>query len=173
MTVKRRNLYLFLALACFLGIIVIFIFDGYLGVYDSLVMDNGQFPQKVEADQWQRQEKFGYFVSTSVDRGGRIEFTYTVENHRFTAYTAGVQASLWYNQDKLADLKAGQVAAGAFGQGELKWTLDVREFVPADFPPEQGYNMNVDIKRGDIVRKVVVYISPLPVPPKPLIAPSR
>ena len=51
MTVKHKNIFLFLALACFVGIILIFVFDGYIGVYDRLVMDNHLYLQTVEYDQ--------------------------------------------------------------------------------------------------------------------------
>ena len=36
MAAERRNLFLYLTLACFLGIIAIFIFDGYVGIYDTI-----------------------------------------------------------------------------------------------------------------------------------------
>ena len=73
MAVKHKNLYLFLTLACFLGIVLIFVFDGYMGVYDSLVMNNGQFPQTITSDQWDQQEKFGYLAQGVVDRVRRID----------------------------------------------------------------------------------------------------
>ena len=101
---KHKTLYLLLTLACFLGIILIFVFDGYMGLYDSLVMDNGQFPQTVDTEQWQQQQKFGFNPSVSVDRGSSVDFTYTVENHRFSAYSADVHVSLFFGVDKIADL---------------------------------------------------------------------
>ena len=82
MAVKHKTLYLYLALACFLGIILIFIFDGYMGVYDSLTITSGERPQKIEADQWARQEKYG--SSASVERGGKVNFTYEVDNRTFS-----------------------------------------------------------------------------------------
>lgn len=170
MAVKHKNLYLYLALVCFVGIILIFIFDGYMGVYDSLVMDNGQVPQKVEADQWS-QERYGYLASTGVERGGRVNFTYKVENHRFTEYSETVAVSLWYNQEKVADFLTESISADAFGSSELNWSLDTGELVPADFPAEQSYNVNVVILRGDIERRVMVNIYPSPFAPKPVIPP--
>lgn len=169
MAVKHKTLYLFLALACFLGIILIFVFDGYMGVYDSIVMDNGQFQQKVEADRWDS-EKFGYLASTSVERGGGIEFTYTVENHRFSTYTANVGVSLWYGQEKLLDLANAEISAGAFSSGELTWTLETADLVPEDYPEDQGYFLDMIIIRGGIERRINININPSAFPkPVPVI----
>ena len=171
MAVRHKTLYLFLALACFVGIILIFVFDGYIGVYDTLTMDTGQFQQKIEADQWQT-ERFGYLASVGVERGGVIEFNYTVENHRFSAYEADVSVSLWFGQEKLSDLTSGQVTAGAFTNGEVTWTLDTAGLVPEDYPEDQSYNINMIINRDNVERKITIFISPSAFP-KPVPVPSR
>jgi hypothetical protein len=174
MAVKHKNLYLYLTLACFLGIILIFIFDGYMGVYDSLVMDNGQYPQTVEADQWSQPERYGYLTSTGVERGGRIDFTYTVENHRFSTYTDAVEVTLFYGQDKLADMVKEQIVARSFNKSELKWSLDSVKFVPSDYPAEQSYNLTMFIKRGGTERKILINITPSPYGIKPPVpSPTR
>jgi hypothetical protein len=167
---KHKIIFLFLALACFLGIILIFIFDGYMGVYDGLRIDNGQYVQTVDVQQWQQQQKFGFYPSVSADRGRSVSFTYTVENHRFSAYAADVRVSLWYGVDKVADLPSGQVSAAAFGSGEFALVLDAGQYVPADFPADQNYNLTLVIDREDIERKVMVYINPGSiVVPKPVV----
>jgi hypothetical protein len=175
MVAKHKNIYLFLALACFLGIILIFIFDGYMGVYDSLRIDNGQYVQTVDARQWQQQEDFGFYPSVSVDRGRSVDFTYTVENHRFSDYNAEVKVSLWNGVDKLADLSSGPLGAAPFGSGELVLVLDPGQYVPADYPVEQSYNLTMVIDRENIERKVMVYINPGPavIPKAPVVVPSR
>jgi hypothetical protein len=164
---RHKTIYLLLAIACFLGIVLIFIFDGYMGVYDSLVMDNGQFQQNIGADQWQQQERFGYNPSVSVDRGSNVNFTYTVENHRFSSYAADVSVSLYFGTDKIADLAEGRVTAAAFSNGRFTWTLDSNDFIPAGNPPEQSYNMVMVIDRENVERKVTVYIYPGSAIPKP------
>jgi hypothetical protein len=178
MTAKHNSLYLFLALACFVGIILIFVFDGYMGVYDTLAMDNGQFQQTVEGDQWARQEKYGGFVSVPVERGGRIDFTYTVENHRFTEYSADIKITLWQNKAQIGDIgfiPDEPLIIPAFNKKELTWSITPDYIIPADYPAEQSYNVNMEIKRGDIVRQVNVNIYasqtaaktiPLPAPPR-------
>ncbi len=167
---RKNYLYLGLALACFLGIILIFVFDGYVGVYDSLVMDNGVFEQRVEGDQWDT-EMFGYLASVSTD-GSDIEFTYTVANHRFSAYEAPVAVTLWYDQDKIADLATATISTGAFASAELTWSIAAAEILPEGFPKDERYNTVMVITRGEIERRVRVYIEPslikeIIIPPPP------
>src|SRR4030067_86051 len=106
MAVKRNNIFLYLALACFLGIILVFIFDGYMGVYDSLTINAGEFPQKIEADQWTQQDRYGYLPSSNIARSSRLPLTYDVDNRQFSSYTAQVEASVWHSQEKVIDLTA-------------------------------------------------------------------
>ena len=171
MAVKHKNLFLYLTLACFLGLILIFIFDGYMGIYDTLLIKSGEFPQKIEADQWARQEKYG--SSASVERGGKIDFTYEVDNRQFSSYTADIEVSVWHSQEKVRDLISQEMSIDSFDKGQLEWVVDTAELIPADIPPEQVYQFTVVIRRGEIERKVITHINPTPYPPKPIIAPPR
>jgi hypothetical protein len=176
MAVKHKNLYLYLTLACFMGIILIFIFDGYMGLYDTLIMDNGQYQQKVEADQWSQPERYGYLASAGVERGGIIDFTYTVENHRFSEYTADVSITLWHNKAKIGDIgfiPDKPTIIPAFDKAELKWSLDTSNIFPEDYPAEQGYNLNMVIRRGEIERKINININPSPYPVKTPLTPPQ
>jgi hypothetical protein len=148
MAAKHKNIYLFLTLACFLGIVLIFLFDGYMGVYDSLRIDNGQYVQTITTEQWEDQERYGFYPSVSADRDRSVEFTYVVENHRFSAYTAA-----------------------AFGKAEFTLVLDPGRYLPPDFPAEQSYNMTVVVSRDGVERRVMVYVNPGI--PKPIIPPVR
>ena len=174
MAVKHNNLYLFLALACFVGIILIFVFDGYIGVYDKLVMDNGQFKQTVEGDQWAREEKYGGTVSISVDRNSQVDFTYTIENHCFSVYTDSLEVTLWYNKIKTKDLISQEFSISPFDKQEFKWTVIPSEILPAGATAGQNYVFDVKIKRNGIERDVNVgifiapdgvKITPIPAPP--------
>lgn len=172
MAIKHKNLFLYLALACFLGIILIFIFDGYMGVYDTIIVKTGEFPQTIEADQWQQHERYGYWPSVYVERGNSIDFNYRVDNHQFSAYTAGVNVSLWRSQEKLADLLTETLSAGSFQSGQLEWSLDTSEIVPATFPSEQSYDFTVVIKRGQIERRIIINVNPAAYPAKIMVPPS-
>ena len=166
MAVKHRNPFLYLALTCFVGIILIFIFDGYMGVYDSVSVTAGEFPQNIEADQWQQHERYGYWPSVYVERGHSIDFDYKVDNHQFSIYTAGVDVSLWRSQEKLADLITETLSVDAFDSGHLEWSLDTSKIVPENFSLEQSYDCTVVIKRGEIERRIIININPSPYPIK-------
>jgi hypothetical protein len=157
--VKHKTLYLFLTLACFVGIILVFVFDGYMGVYDTLVMDNGQFPQTVEADQWDM-ERYGGLASTNMERGGRVVFTYKVANHRFSAYKSDVRISLYYQQEKVKDIFSGAIEAEAFEDGVIDWTVDAADIIPAEYPAEQAYNAYLLLNRGDVEHRINIYVNP-------------
>ena len=170
MATKRRNLFLYLTLACFLGLIAIFIVDGYLGVYDTLEITAGERPQTIEPDFWLQQ---GRVWSTGVNRDEKAFFRYEVDNRQFSSYTADVEVSVWHSQEKVRDLISREISIAAFDKGQMQWVLDTAEIRPSDIPPEQVYEFSVIIRRGEIERKIIVYINPLPYPAKPAPVPPR
>ncbi len=174
MATKRRNLFLYLTLACFFGLIAIFIVDGYMGIYDTLYITTGEREQRIDADAWLRQDKF---FSTGVTRGGKTFFRYEVANRRFLSYTADIEVSVWRSQEKLRDLTAQQIVIAAFAEEEVEWVVDTAELLPSDIPPEQSYEYTVIIRRGQIERRIILRINPLPYPapfpPKPVPVPPR
>jgi hypothetical protein len=171
MTVKHRNLYLYLTLVCFLGIIVIFIIDGYMGIHDTLSITAREYPQKIEADQWSQQARNGYIPTVNVEWGGKAAFRYEVDNHQFSSYTADITVSVWHSQAKVADLVAQPMSVASFERGQLEWVVDTAELLPKSALPAQGYQYTVIIKRGEIERKVIVDISPTPYTPTVVPAP--
>ena len=161
MTTKRKNLFLYLTLACFLGLIAIFIVDGYLGIYDTIYIIAGEREEKVEPDFWLQQD--GSW-SIGVNQDEKAFFNYEVDNRQFSNYSAEIEVSVWRSQEKVCDLLSQQLTVGAFDKGQLEWVVDTTELLPSDIPPEQGYQYTVIIKRGEVERKVIMYInSPSPV----------
>ena len=164
MAAKRKNLYLYLALACFVGIIAIFIVDGYMGVYDTVYVTAGEWEQVIEPDRWPR-----YTPSTSVNDGGKVFFRYEVDNRRFAAYSADIEAAVWSGPIKQRDLISRQVSIAAFDRVELEWVVDTSELRPSNIPSGQGYEFSVIIERGEIERRVIVNVNPngvlIPAPP--------
>jgi hypothetical protein len=173
MKAKHRNLYLYLALACFVGIILIFVFDGYMGVYDSLEIVSGEFPQTIEPDRWPEDERYPSYVTVNVQQGGSIAFTYEVQNRTFSAYSADLEVTVWHEQQQLAVLLSQPVQVSSFDESRLDWTLDSAEFTPAALPEDQRYDLSVRIKRGDIERNIIVYIRGynLELPPPDVVVP--
>jgi len=170
MAAKRRNLFLYLTLACFLSLIAIFTFDGYMGIYDTLYITTGEQEQKIEADHWLRQDMFW---STGVNRGKTAFFRYEVDNRQFSGYAASIDVSMWHNQEKVRDLISQPISLAAFDKGQLEWVLDTSELLPADAPAEQGFQYTILIKRGEIERKIIAHINPNYPSKLPLPIPAR
>ena len=170
MSKKHRNIYLYLTLACFIGIILVFVFDGYLGLYDSLTVTGTDYPQEITPEQWSQQDRFGG-GPVFIEANGEMSFSYKVDNRRFLPYRADVDVSLWYNQSKLADLASETISLGAFGGGQVDWMLDVAGYVPENLPANTTLSFTILITRGEIERSVIFYYnSALPnipvIPPK-------
>ncbi len=168
MATKRRNLFLYLTLACFLGLIAIFIVDGYLGVYDTIYITAGEYEEEIEPDVWAQQDQFW---SPGVNQDEKIFFRYEVDNRQFSGYTADIEVSVWRSQSKISDLVSQRILIGAFDKEQLEWEIDTTELLPVNIPPEQGYDFSVIIKRGEIERRIIVNVNPLAYPSKPV--PSR
>ena len=168
MTAKRRNLYLYLTLICFFGIIAIFIADGYMGVYDTVYITTGELERKIEADTWQRDDPHW---STSVTQDEKVFIRYEIDNRQFSTYETEIQVSIWRMQEKVSDVLAQQITIEAFGKAEVEWTIDSAEFVPPDAQPEQRFDYTLIIKQGEIERNIILYINPAPYPIKAVPAP--
>ena len=163
MTAKRRNLFLYLTLVCFLGIVAIFIADGYMGVYDTLYITGGEWEEKVEADRWTQTDRYW---SAGVSWGAGIGFEYEVDNRLFRNYSAEVSVSIWQSQRKVTDLLAQTIELAPFKKGRLEWLVDTKELEPEGLLEGQGAQYTVIIKRGEIERKIIVNINPSFYPPK-------
>ncbi|MBC8275332.1 MAG: hypothetical protein H8E40_10240, partial [Chloroflexi bacterium] len=86
---------------------------------------------------------------------------------------ADIEVSVWHSQEKVSDLVSQPMLVAAFDKGQVEWVLDTAELLPGDVSPEQSYEYTVIIKRGEIERKIIVYINPLAYPPKPAPIPPR
>ncbi len=161
----RKKLFLYLTLACFFGLIAIFIVDGYLGIYDTTYITAGEREEKIEPDFWLRQSliksagvKSAYQVSANWEE--KIFFRYEIDNRQVSSYTTDVEVAVWHSQEKVYDLVSQHIQIGAFDKEQLEWVLDTAEFLPSDVPPEQSYEFTVIIKRGQVERNIIVYINP-------------
>lgn len=171
MATKRRNIFLYLAIVCFVGIIAIFIFDGYLGIYDTLKVTAGEREETIEPDFWVRE---GWVWSVGVNWEEKVIFSYEVDNRWFSSYSADVEVSVWRSQEKVRDLLSQPLEVAAFGEEKIDWVLDTGELKPAEVTPEQRYEYTVTIKRGEVERRIIVRIEPYPYPGKvPVPAPPR
>jgi len=163
---KRKNLYLYLTLLCFIGLIVIFIVDGYLGVYDTLYVPMGEREQKVEADQWVQSPQYGM---AEIGWGDKALFRYEVDNRQFSTYKADIEVSVWHSHQKMRDLLSQPMSIAPFKKGQFEWSIDTTELLPTGVSVEgRPVEYTVIIKRGEIERKVIFSIyGYAKVPPPP------
>ena len=165
----QKKLFLYLTLACFFGLIAIFIVDGYLGVYDTIYITAGEREEKVEPDFWLRQD--GSW-SIGINWDEKIFFDYEVDNRQFSSYSADIEVAVWHSQEKVLDLISQPISIGAFDKRQLEWVVDTAEFLPSGVPPEQSYQFTVIIKRGQVERNIIVYINQRTYPSEAKVVPA-
>ena len=152
---KPKNIFLILAVACFIGIILIFFFDGYMGLYDTLTMTSGEQTQSIAPEQWVNFEKNNFPPQLYVNNTGIVSFSYKIDNRRFSSYQADVSISLWQNQQEIKDVLSQSINVKAFGQETLAWEIDPQAILPPN-PVDGTYTL--EINRGDIQRDIVFYV---------------
>ena len=168
---RPRSLYLYLTLICFLGLIAIFIADGYMGTYDTIYLTTGEREQTIEADTWLRQD---WLWSTGVGRDEKAIFRYEIDNRRFSSYTTNIEVSAWRMQEKIQAITSQPITVGSFDKEQVVWVLDSADILPADIPPERNYEYTVIIKNGEVERRIIISINPVPyVPTAPIPVPAR
>ncbi len=164
MATRPRSLFLYLTLVCFFGLITIFVADGYMGVYDTIYATTGEREQKIESDVWLRQDSYW---SPGINRDEKAFFRYEVANRQFSTYTNDVEVSVWRMQEKVLDVLSQPLTVNPFAEEQVEWTVDSAEILPADTPPEQRYEYTVLIKMGEIERRLIMNINPVPYEIKP------
>ncbi len=173
MATKRRNLFLYLALACFVGIIAIFIVDGYMGIYDTVYIVAGEREQTIKADFWLRRYRASppaYHISVEWEE--KVFFCYEVDNRQFSTYSTPIQASVWKENEKLLDLFSEDESIKPFDKVRVEWTLDSEQLQSRGF--SQG-EYTVKIERKRVERKIRIGyhypptrpVYPQKVPPPP------
>jgi hypothetical protein len=153
---QHKNLYLGLTIAFFLAIIAIFIFDGYMGLYDTVTMTTQEREETIEPDYWLRDY---YPPSTWAEEGLDINFHYELDNRRFSTYSADIEVAIWFGEEKQDVLVSQAVAVGGFDKEELSWTVDTGALRPADIPETKDYEFSVIIKRDGVERRIRVHVS--------------
>ena len=175
MATERRILFLYLTLACFFGLIAIFIVDGYMGIYDTVYVTAGEYEQEISPDYWQGQRHgFAYPFHIGAKWGEPVHFRYEIDNRRFSTYSTAVEVTVWKSNEKVIDLFSQDISVAAFDKVTMDWTLPAQELAKAGL--EIG-EYTVKIKRGEVELErgiVLGFRSPEePVYPKPVPAPPR
>jgi len=172
-TTQRKNLYLFLTIAFFLAIIAIFVFDGYMGVYDTVSMTTQEREEVIEPDYWSRD----YPQSTWTTEGQDIYFRYELDNRWLSSYAADIEISVWSAnmevspwraQERVLDLVSEPIVVTPFGKSQVEGVLDTGKLELGQIPPDQdeySVKYSVIIKHGEIERKVLLLFVTKPRPP--------
>lgn len=148
MATKRKRLFLSLAIACFAGIVAIFVFDGYIGIYDTVYVTTGEFTQEIGPDFWQGQRiSNSYPYQMGVKWGDSVQFRYEIENRNFSDYVATVEASVWKSNEKVIDLFQKDVSIPNFDKTAMDWTLSVQDLEKAGLGAGE---YTIKIKRGEV-----------------------
>ena len=170
-----RNLYLYLALLCFAGILVIFVIDGYLGIYDKLSFTIQEREQVIEPDQWQQRwvQESGY--SAGIRWGEPVQFKYQIDNRTFSTDSAAVSVTVWKGGEQLKQLLQENVIIPSFDQVTLNWTITDKDLGEAGLKTGEYGEYTIRITFGDIERKIILsyypetprYPEKTPIPPVP------
>jgi hypothetical protein len=155
MASKQKNLYLYLVAACFIGIILIFVFDGYMGLYDTLSVTAGEQIQTVYPEQWSDSDKHNYPVELWPFNSDNFTFSYVIDNRHFSSYQADINVSVWKNQVKVADILTTTVNAGAFQKETVAWIIN--PWTTLDGTVNTDNQFTLEINHGGIIRSVIIH----------------
>ena len=167
---SKSNLYLYLALVCFVGILVIFVADGYLGIYDTLYITVQESEQVIEPDYWQQPwgKESGYSIGTKM--GEPAYFRYKIDNRTLSTYLSDVKVSVWKGGEEIIQLLDEDVEVAPFENVTLDWTLRSEELEKGGFVVGEYGEYTVRISLGEIERKIILsfyrYYPEVPVPPE-------
>jgi len=170
-----RNLYLYLALLCFAGILVIFVIDGYLGIYDKLSFTIQEREQVIEPDQWQQRwvKESGY--SAGIRWGEPVQFQYRIDNRTFSAHSSTVDVTVWRGGEQLKQLLKENVTVPSFDQVTLNWMITDKDYGELGLKTGEYGEYTIRIMFGDLERKIILsyypetpgYPEKTPIPPVP------
>ena len=154
MTKGKRNLYLYLAIACFVGIIAIFVIDGYLGIYDTFYITANEHEQEISPDYWLHSKRgYSYPYHVGAEWGKTVRFRYEIDNRRFSSYSTPIKVSIWKENEKILDLFSEDKLIKPFDKVMVEWTLDSEQLQSQGFSAGE---YTVKIEREGVERMIIV-----------------
>lgn len=153
---KATNLYLYLALTCFAGILAIFIIDGYFGIYDTFLISAHEYEQKIEPDYWQQPwaKEQGYRLATSW--GEPSYFKYRIENRTFSVYEAKVEVSIWKSGVKVKQLQDNYISVAPFNDVVVDWRLRADDWGESELEIGGYREYTIRVSLDGIERRIIV-----------------
>jgi hypothetical protein len=154
-TKGKRNLYLYLAIACLIGIIAIFVIDGYLGIYDTIYITTGEEERTVEPEYWLRPYGEAYHIGANWNE--QVFFRYELDNRRFSSYSTSIQASVWKENEKVLDLfSQAKLMIKPFDKAMVEWALDSKKLQAQGFYAGDYSEYTVKIEHNGVERRIIV-----------------
>jgi hypothetical protein len=139
---KVKNLGLYIGLLCTIGIMAVFFFDAYIGVYDTLYLtEEGWEREMIAFDR-------PYPKYIGADYGETLYFSYEITNHEFKEYNTYIEASVWRKgKEKVLTLFSANKSIKPFENITLEWVLESEKLEP-------NTNYLLKIKTDDFERIV-------------------
>jgi len=169
---QKGNLYLYTALLCFIGIIVIFFVDGYLGIYDTIYVKSMEQEQTIEFE-----TNMGWKPYIPVRWEEMVSFRYEIDNRSLFNYSALVEISLWQSEKQVMELFRENILVSPFDKKTLNWILDTAKL---EKPIGREINYTLKIKGGKTEREFILALAPAyieepayPLAPPPVPVPTK
>lgn len=139
---------------------VIFVVDGYLGIYDKLSFTIQEREQVIEPDQWQQRwvKKSGFSAGTRW--GEPVRFKYRIDNRTFSSHSSAVGVTIWKGGEQLKQLLQENVNIPSFDEVTLNWTIADEDFGEAGLKTGEYGEYTVRITFGDVERKIILSYYP-------------
>jgi len=138
---KVKNLGLYVGLLCIIGILTVFSFDAYIGIYDVLYTEQDGWEREIAFDEPYPEQHIG-------TRYGKTTYLrYEIVNHGFKEYSTYIEASVWRDKEKKLTLFSADKSIKPFGNITLDWVLKSEELEP-------NTNYILKIKTDDFERTV-------------------
>jgi hypothetical protein len=161
MSIRQRNIYLYLTVAFFLALIAIFVFDGYMGIYDTVTITTAEREDIVEPEFWLRSDdQHGYYY-TWAEEGQTVNFHYELENRCLRNYVAEVEVAVWFSDSRQNTLVSDALVVRSFDSAEWDWSLKTAALRPVEIPETQDFELSVIIKRNDVELRTIVHVASL------------
>jgi hypothetical protein len=164
---KPKRLFLYLAIACFAGLVAIFIVDGYMGIYDTIHITVGEREEEIKASYWERSDVSWWLTASASEK---ISFSYRIDNNQLSEYSTHIEVSVWQENEKVIDLFSQDVSIARLDEATVEWILVKDDLGDTDLETSERTQYTIRINRGDVERRIKVdYYSPeVPLFPKPV-----
>jgi len=135
---------------------VIFVVDGYLGIYDKLSFTIQEREQVIEPDQWQQRWVKESGFSAGTRWGEPVRFKYRIDNRTFSSHSSTVGVTIWKGGEQLKQLLQENVTIPSFDEVTLNWTIEDKDFGEAGLKTGEYGEYTILITFGDVERKVIL-----------------